>query len=259
MLFRVLRDTYNFFDRRWFVVVVAAVLSVGMAAILSLVVRIIISLPPITINSASSTAINNATGSTFKLSYNDIIEAILIFIGSVWFRGFIAALVHAELRSPLLKIADILKRSIVLYPQVFLVNTVVVYIGVILALPAMLLGNIGVLFSLPALIFYIWFSLVSPVVVMDDMRGVIKVLTRSRMLVTGYFWQVLLVHAIAVAPVFAIVGIQDDTVYFWPVLIFINIVTAILGSLLITFTYINLRLVKGERLAGTVPMPGDTS
>lgn len=252
MLFRILRDAYNFFDKHWYVIVAAAILSVGMADALSLIVRTLIPLPSITINSTTDGAV--------RFGYNDIIEAIFLFIGSVWFRGFIATLVHTELQSLPRRIPSVLKRSLILYPRVLMVNIaalIVVYTGVALAVPALMLGSIGIVFVIPALIFFIWFSLVSPTIVIDELHGAIKVLTRSRMLVTGYFWQVLLVHAIVIMPVIAVAGIKEDTIYFWPILVFINIITAILEASLITFTYVNLRLAKGEHLTSPVPVSED--
>jgi len=243
LLFKVFKDSYNFFDRHWHTTMAAAILSVGLAVVVSLIIRKILPLP--------ATDIITSAESTFKLGYNDLIEVALIFLASIWFRGFIAAHANAQLQPSQYKTGDVLRQSAAVYPRVLMVNIVVlvvIYTGLLIALPALSLGYIGVLFAIPALVFYIWFSMVTPSVVMEDIRGPLKVLIRSRMLVLGYFWHVLFIHMVTAVPALAINGIPDDTVYFWPIMVFINVTTAILYSLLITFTYVNLRLVKGETI-----------
>lgn len=96
----------------------------------------------------------------------------------------------------------------------------------------------------------IWFSLVSPVVVIDNISGIRNILMRSRLLVHGKFWTTLIAMSTALIPPLTVVGIQTESIFYLPIEIFTNIATAIIGSLITVPAYVNLRIAKGEEIGG---------
>lgn len=237
MLIKILVDAYKFFDRQWSIMVVAAILSFGLASALNFIIKLNLALP--------SFSILMTGNKPLELSYNGILELIVFFMVNIWFEGFIALLAHTEIKKYKIEFAKIAFRVTKLYPRVLIVNVmaqIVVFSGLVLALSALSLGYFGVFFIIPAFLFMVWFSLVTPVAVIDDVTRASRILFRSRLLVHGYFWTVLAIIMMSIIPSVAVAGIQTSSPYFWPVTMFIRISSAIIGATMLAFSYINLSI-----------------
>ncbi|MEW5705428.1 MAG: hypothetical protein AB1743_01295 [Actinomycetota bacterium] len=243
LLFKILRDAYKLFDRCWPSVLAAAMLSIGLVNIITLIIRLTFPLSTILV-------LTTETG-LLRLTYNDLIEIIAFFMVNVWFNGFLALVALSDHKNESINFIRTVTRSTVLYPKLLLVNVaamIMIYLSLIAASPVLSLGMLGTLMVIPAIVFAVWFSLVSPVAAIDDIKGVGRILARSRLLVYGNFWTMLAVIAIAFIPPLMIAGIRTNTIFFWPIIIFVNIASSIIGSTLTASAYINLRLAKGEKI-----------
>jgi hypothetical protein len=244
LLFKVLRGALRFFDTHWKLVVLAAVLSVGLAETISFVIRLAEVIPKAHIKIPGSAPV--------IFDFNNTIEAFLTFLATIWFQAFIATVAKYELLAMPITFRNVSLNATLLFPHVFLVNLAsqfVIFIGIFTGLPAAsMLGKAGIVFYIPAICFAVWFALVSPVVVIDEIRSIGRALVRSRLLVSGNFLVVLAALALSLIPVVGTVGINIDNMAFWPVLIFIYVATAIITTMLTISAYINIRLVKGELL-----------
>lgn len=245
MLFKIFKDSFSLFDRRWVTITCAAILSVGLAYLLNAVLSKSISFPSVTIP--------NPEGEPIKLSYRYFAEAGIFILANIWFKAFASFLVKAELENLPIKFLSIAKGTTSLYPKVLVANIavgVIVFFSIFLALPMFAMSAFGILFFIPAIAFVVWFSLVSPVAVVDNISGVRNILMRSRVLVRGQFWTILVAMSTALIPPLAVVGTQTESIFYLPVEIFTNISTAIIGSLITVSAYVNLRIAKGEVVGG---------
>jgi len=245
LLFKIFKDAFIFFDRRWVPITAAAVLSVGLAYLLNTVLSKAVSFPSITVP--------NPEGEPIKISYLYFAEAGIFVLANIWFKAFASFLVKTELEGLTTRFLSIAKGTTSVYPKVLIANIavgVVVFLSIFMALPVFAVSDFGVLFFIPAIAFVIWFSLVSPVVVIDNISGIRNILMRSRLLVHGKFWTTLIAMSTALIPPFTVVGIQTESIFYLPIEIFTNIATAIIGSLITVSAYINLRIAKGEEIGG---------
>lgn len=251
MLIKILVDAYKFFDRQWSVITATAILSFGLAGALNFIINLKIALPSLSIPITGNKPL--------ELSYNDIFELVVFFLINIWFEGFIALLAHAEVMKEKTGFTKIAMRLIKLYPKALFANAmaqIVIFSGLFLAIPALSLGYLGVFLIIPAFLFMVWFSLVTPIAVIDDVTRVDRMLFRSRLLVHGYFLTILAVIMISIIPSLAIVEIQSNSPLFWPVTMFVRISSAIIGATMLAFSYINLRTIKENYLTDST---SDTS
>jgi hypothetical protein len=107
------------------------------------------------------------------------LQFVLAALGDVFYSGFVAAVVLARtghMQHPLREI-------LVKLPYVrLLLADLVVSIATAVGLA---------LFVVPGVVFFVWYSLTAPVIKIED-RGVFAAMRRSRRLIRGSFWTVLL-------------------------------------------------------------------
>lgn len=245
MLFKIFKDAFIFFDRRWVQIATAAILSVGLAYLLNTILSKAVSFPSI--------SIPNPEGEPVKISYLYFAEAGIFILANIWFKAFASFLVKAELKGLPTGFLSIAKGTTSVFPKVLIVNIVagiIVFFSIFIALPMFAMSAFGILFFIPAIAFVVWFSLVSPVAVIDNISEIRKVLIRSRLLVHGKFWTILIAISTALIPPLTVVGIQTESMFYLPIEIFTNIATAIIGSLITVSAYVNLRIAKGEEVGG---------
>ncbi len=244
LLLRILLDAYKLFDRRWLIILAAAAISLGVAEVMGILLNTYAHLPTM-----SGTDLD---GKPIVMSYGDIVSAAVSGMAIFWFFGFVSSLAKTEIDGQPIKFKDVALHATEHYPKIVMVNLVTVIItlfAVLLALPAPSLGFIGLIFLIPSLLFTVWFSLVTPVVVMDNFRRIRDILIRSRILVHGYFWTVFIAQAISAIPLLASAGIQTNNIYYEPLMFIIQSMTVMLAALILVSAYANLRAAKGEKLA----------
>ncbi|PIW23010.1 MAG: hypothetical protein COW32_01635 [Candidatus Aquicultor secundus] len=240
MFLRIIIDAYKLFDRRWLMIIAAGILSVGIADIISLVSAALLHLPTV--------AMMGPDGKPFSFNYSVFIDLLVFFVANVWLEGFVALIALSEIGGWTAKFFEMAYKTTSIYPRVLAANFVaqlIMYGSLVLAYAALSLNFIGFLFVIPAFLFAVWFSLVSPVVVVDRTRRIRDVLLRSRYLVHGYFFTVLLTMFIGLVPPLVTPDIQSGNLFFWPAMTFIHIATSIIVSLVTVATYLNLRAAKG--------------
>jgi len=245
LLFKIFKDAFTLFDRRWAQIAAAAIISVGLAYLLNTVLSKMVDFPSITIP--------NPEGEPVKISYLYFAEAGMFILANIWFKAFASFLVKAELVGLPTRFFSVAKGTTAVYPKVLVANIaigIIVFFSILVALPMLAVGSFGILFFIPAIAFVVWFSLVTPVAVVDDISGTRNILLRSRFLVHGKFWTVLIAMSTALIPPFTVVGIETESMFYLPIEIFTNIATSIIGSLIVVSAYINLRIAKGEAVSG---------
>lgn len=243
MLLRILLDAYKLFDRRWRLILAAVAISVGLSDVVGLVLSTKFHLPTIILPSLS--------GSPLKLNYSDLIQDGLSTLMNYWFMGFVAFLALAEIENRKIRFLNIAVSATTRYPKILAVNVVaqvIMFFSFLLLLPALAVPILGIIFMIPAILLIVWFSLITPVAVMDNFHRIRDILIRSRMLVHGYFWTILVAMLISLVPLFATLGFQTSTIYYWLLTTFIHLAIVILGALIIVSAYANLRIAKGEKL-----------
>lgn len=239
LIYKILGEAYHFFDRRWVMVLGAALASIGLAEAISLLVRFGVPMPPMRLTMPDGTPIG--------LNYYDFLEAALFFLASFWFEAFIALLAKSEIEHKDGSFLSNALRASLFYPRVFLANIsahIVIYVTFLAGLLALSIGVLGLIFLIPSILFAIWFSLVTPVVVIEDLYKVRMILTRSRFLVSGFFGTVLLARLLGFLPSVAAAGMSAETIYYWPIIVFINISSAIIVTIILVSAYKNLRSAK---------------
>ncbi|MHB8840859.1 MAG: hypothetical protein ACYC56_03565 [Candidatus Aquicultor sp.] len=240
MFLRIIIDAYKLFDRRWLMIIAAGILSVGIADIISLVTATTLHLPTVTLVGPDR--------KPFDFNYSIFIDLVVFFIANVWLEVFVALLARSEIENWTAKFFEMAYKTTSMYPRVLVANFVVqliMYGGLFLAYAALSVNFIGFLFIIPVFLFAVWFSLVSPVAVIDRTRRIRDILLRSRYLVHGYFFTVLLAMLIGLLPPVATSNIQSTGLFFWSAMTFVHIATAIIVALITVTTYLNLRAAKG--------------
>jgi hypothetical protein len=243
ILFNIFQDAFYFFDKHWIAIVAGALLSVGLADIVSYLLSVFVPMGAVDLQAA--------TGSDIKIENFVLVEAGAVFLAGVWFRGYIAVLVGGDAGATTLSLSNAFKAAAKLYARLLALNLVAIiitYITAAIGLLIMSANALGAIFLMPAILFSVWFSLITPVAVFDGAEGILPRLKRSRSLVSGHFMQVLFLMFIVITPTFAMTGIGEDTALFWPVLTFVNISTSILDGLFITFAYHRLRAAHAAEL-----------
>lgn len=221
-------------------IIAAGILSVGIADFISLVSATTLHLPTVTTMGPNRTPLS--------FNYSELIDLLVFFVANIWLEAFVAFIALADIGNWTTGFFGMAYKTTGIFPRVLAVNFVaqlIMYGGLFLAFAALSLNFIGFLFVIPALLFAVWFSLISPVVVIDRTRRIRDVLLRSRYLVHGYFFTVLLTMLIGLIPPLATSGIQGTSLLFWPAMTFIHIATAIIVALITVTTYLNLRAAKG--------------
>ena len=243
VLFGIFQDAFYFFDKHWVAIIAGAVLSVGLADIASYLLSVFVPMGALDLKAA--------TGSDVKIENFVLVEAVAVFLAGVWFRGYVAVLVGGDGGVGTPNLTGTIITASKLYPRLLILNIVAImitYITAALGLLVMSVNALGAIFLIPAILFSVWLSLITPVAVFDSAQGVLARLKRSRTLVSGHFMQVLFLMFIVVTPTFAMAGIGEETALFWPVLTFVNVSTSILDGLFITFAYHQLRAVHAAEL-----------
>ncbi|MDI6817534.1 MAG: hypothetical protein QME41_10180 [Actinomycetota bacterium] len=243
ILFNIFQDAFYFFDKHWIAIIAGALLSVGLADIVSYLLSIFVPMGAVDLRAA--------TGSDIKIENYILVEAGAVFLAGIWFRGYIAVLVGDDGGTTTLSLSNACKTTAKLYARLLALNLVAIvitYITAAIGLLIMSANALGAVFLIPAILFSVWFSLITPVAVFDSAEGILPRLKRSRSLVSGHFMQVLFLMFIVVTPTFAMTGIGEETALFWPVLSFVNFSTSILDGLFITFAYHHLRAADAAAL-----------
>lgn len=218
-------------------------MSVGLADIASYLLSVLVPMGTVDLKAA--------TGSDIEIQNYVLVEAGAVFLAGVWFRGYVAVLVGGDAGVSTPSLTGAFRAAFKLYPRLLTLNVVAIiitYITAAIGLLIMSVNALGAIFLIPAILFSVWLSLVTPVAVFDSAEGVLARLRRSRAMVSGHFMQVLFLMFIVVTPTFAMTGIGEETALFWPVLTFVNVSTSILDGLFITFAYHRLRAVHAAEL-----------
>lgn|GEM_PF-2411107 len=243
ILFSIFQDAFYFFDKHWIVIVAGACLSVGLADIVSYLLSVFVPMGAVDLRAA--------TGGDIKIENYILVEAGAVFLAGVWFRGYIAVLVGGDAGATTPSLSNAFKAAAKLYPRLLSVNLVAIiitYSTAAIGLLIMSANALGAIFLVPAILFSVWFSLITPVAVFDSAKGILPRLKRSRALVSGHFIQLLFLMFVVVTPTFAMAGIGEETSLFWPVLTFVNVSTAIIDGLFVTFAYHRLRAAHAAEL-----------
>lgn len=245
MFFRIIIDAYKLFDRRWLMIIAAGILSVGVADIVSLVTMTKLHLP--------TAVVPGLDGKPLNISYNVLIDLLVFFLAGVWFDSFVSLLAKSDMEKLTVKFNEMVYKTTAIYPRVLTARfaaQVIMYVSLFLAYAVVFLNFVGILLTIPAFLFAVWFSIVSPVAVIEGPLGIRDTLIRSRALVHGYFFTVLLAMLIGIIPPVATADIQANSILFWPVLTFVHIATSIIVSVITVSTYLNLRAARGG-----IPIP----
>jgi hypothetical protein len=244
VLFRIITDAYRYFDRRWLYIITAALISLGIVE--SIVFSIHHFYPdPIKI-------LKNADGDKLRIEYADIIEPFLLLLVKIWFDGFISLLFKSESEGvPIDKKRAILK-SLSLYPRLFLIYMVAQLLivpsvfALVIILPNDPTGLFAVAPLLSIIVLYVWFSLIIPVIVIEDITKTISVLKRSRYLVDKFFFVVALLLLISSTPSLGMVDVTSNSATARLIAILLYLASMVMESLTTLFAYVHLRIIKGE-------------
>ena len=218
-------------------------MSVGLADLASYLLSVFVPMGAVDLKAT--------TGSDIKIENYVLVEAGAVFLAGVWYRGYVAVLVGGDAGVGTPSLTGAFKAASKQYPRLLTLNVVAIiitYITAAIGLLIMSVNALGAIFLIPAILFSVWLSLITPVAVFDSAGGVLPRLRRSRALVSGHFMQVLFLMFIVVTPTFAMTGIGEETALFWPVLTFVNVSTSILDGLFITFAYHRLKAVHAAEL-----------
>jgi hypothetical protein len=243
---RILIDSYRFFDRRWQLIVAAALVSLGLIECIVLAVHYAIPDPAV--------ILKDNDGNAVPIGYDDLLESFLMLMSKIWFDGFIAFLLKFELEGIPVQLKHTVLRSIAIYPRILLISLcaqlliVPSVIAAILIIPSDPSGILSLIPLITAIILFVWFSLVIPVAVIDKTVKVISALRRSRYLVQKYFFMIAAIILLSSLPSLAMIDISDDSLYAHLVAVLLYFATMIMGSLVTLFAYMHLRIVKGEAI-----------
>lgn len=226
-------------------------LSIGLAAIISMILSLYIQFPSITETGPD--------GKPIIINYGLFVSNIIMALADLWLLGFVASIAKTEIENRRSRFFAIARNTTVLYPKIVLVNTIsamIITLSVIAVFPALLMfaNSIGIIFLIPAAIFFTWFSLIIPVTVLEEIRGVRSILARSRSLVQGYFLIIFSMQfsIVFLIPSLAVADLPLDSNYAEALRFFITALLMILEAVITVSTYMTLRAVKGKHLINNI-------
>ncbi|MBI4733508.1 MAG: hypothetical protein HY779_01585 [Rubrobacteridae bacterium] len=246
MLLKIVTDAYRFFDRRWLYIITAALISLGIAE--SIVMSVYYLFPdPLKV-------LKNADDAKLSIGYADIIEPFLLLLVKIWFDGFVALLFKYEVEDTAIQIKKALSKSFAVYPKL----TLIYFVAQLLIVPSVFAlviilssdptGLLSVAPLISIIVLYVWFSLVIPVAVIDDLTKIIPALKRSRYLVDKYFMIVAVLLLVSSVPSLGMFDVSSTNAYAKLIAILLYFASMVMESLVTLFAYIHLRTVKGEAL-----------
>ncbi|MCL6472873.1 MAG: hypothetical protein K6T91_08710 [Firmicutes bacterium] len=251
LFFNILSEAYKLFDRQWRLILLGSALSIGLAAIISVILPLYVHFPSITEMGPD--------GKPITIDYGSFVSNMIIALADLWLLGFVASIVKNEISSSRAKFFTIARNATIIYPKIILVNMIsamTITISVIAVFPALLMfaNSIGIVFLIPAAVFFTWFSLIIPVTVLEEIRGIRSIFARSRTLVQGFFFTIFAMQfsIVFLIPSLVVTDLPSDSNYAEALRFFITALLMILEAVVTVSTYMSVRAAKGEQLINKI-------
>jgi hypothetical protein len=244
VLIRIITDAYRYFDRRWLYIITAALISLGIAE--SMVFAIHHFYPdPIKV-------LKNVDGNTLRIEYADIVEPILLLLVKVWFDGFISLLFKSNAEGTPINKKQTILRSLSLYPRLFLIYMIAQLLilpsvfALVIILPSDPTGLLAVAPLISIIVLYVWFSLIIPVAVIENITKTLPALKRSRFLVDKFFFVVALLLLMSSTPSLGMIDVTSNSASAKLIAIMLYFASMVMESLTTLFAFVHLRIIKME-------------
>ncbi len=230
----VVDDSWTFFKKYWPKLLVSAVVTYG-------------AFRAITIFMIPETFFSTKNDDIVPLLLDWMIERIgpatlIPTIGASILGGIIMQVAIKDAKGESITFLDAIKKLLPKLPIILIVGL----------LSEVLAGMGLILLVVPGIIISIWFCFVVPIVVAEEIKGVINIFRRSKYLIKGYFWQVILLLLFSLIVGFVLTVVSDSINMIPGVKILESgvasqirsyiesIAMALVSSLFVTFAYLKL-------------------